>query len=111
MGWSRDQTQTPPRAGLFNLWEGRRPYKVRYAPEPPPYRHSWQTEALASEVRGILDAIDAPPADSEVVLQFQKTLYRRKYCDYDARGQIILTCRCILESKGNEGAFSEPFVE
>ncbi|MDE5457084.1 hypothetical protein GWE18_30505 [Bradyrhizobium sp. CSA112] len=30
--------------------------------------------------------------------------------DYDARGHIILTCRCILESEGNEGAFAEPFV-
>jgi hypothetical protein len=29
---------------------------------------------------------------------------------YDARGQIILTCRCILESEGNEGSFAEPFV-
>ena len=57
-----------------------------------------------------LNAIGAPPADSAVIFQFQKSLYRRKYFDYDARGQIILTCRCILESEGNEGAFSEPFV-
>jgi hypothetical protein len=70
----------------------------------------WETPELAAEVRGILDAIDAPPADSAVMLQFQKTLHRRKYFDYDAHGQIILTCRCILESEGNEGAFCEPFV-
>jgi hypothetical protein len=49
-------------------------------------------------------------ADSEVMFQFQKILYRRRYFDYDARGQIILTCRCILESEGNEGAFAEPFA-
>ena len=73
-------------------------------------RNRWETPELAAEVRSILDAIDAPPAISEVMLQFQKTLYRRKYFDYDARGRIILTCRCILESEGNEGAFSEPFV-
>jgi hypothetical protein len=45
-----------------------------------------------------------------VIFQFQKILYRTKYFDYDARGQITLTCRCILESEGNEGAFREPFV-
>jgi hypothetical protein len=54
--------------------------------------------------------IDAPPIDDHGLFTFQKILYRRKYFDYDARGQIILTCRCILESEGNEGAFSEPFV-
>ena len=70
----------------------------------------WETPELAAEVRGILDAIDAPPADAEVLRTFQKILYRRRYFDYDARGQIILTCRCILESEGNEGAFREPFV-
>jgi hypothetical protein len=70
----------------------------------------WETPELAAEVRGILDAIDAPPADAEVMAKFQRSLYRRKYFDYDARGQIIMTCRCILESEGNEGAFREPFV-
>lgn len=74
------------------------------------YVHNWETPALAAEVQNILDAIDAPPADPEVMSQFQKILYRTKYFDYDARGQIILTCRCILESEGNEGAFAEPFV-
>jgi hypothetical protein len=73
-------------------------------------RNRWETPELAAEVRGILDAIEAPPADPEVMFQFQKILYRTKYFEYDARGQIILTCRCILESKGNEGAFAEPFV-
>ena len=70
----------------------------------------WETPELAAEVRSILDAIDAPPTDAEVLRTFQKILYRRRYFDYDARGQIILTCRCILESEGNEGAFREPFV-
>jgi hypothetical protein len=70
----------------------------------------WETPELAAEVRSILDAIDGPPTDAEVMFQFQKILYRRKYFDYDARGQIILTCRCILESEGNQGAFAEPFV-
>ena len=65
-------------------------------------RNRWEIPELAAEVRSILDAIDAPPADSEVMFQFQKILYRRKYFDYDARGQIILTCRCILKSEGNK---------
>ena len=73
-------------------------------------RHQWETPALATEVRSILDSIDTPPADPAVMFQFQKVLYRTKYFDYDARGQIILTCRCILESEGNEGAFTEPYV-
>jgi hypothetical protein len=42
------------------------------------YAHDWETPELAAEVRSILDAIDAPPADSEVMFQFQKILYRRK---------------------------------
>ena len=74
------------------------------------YVHDWETPALAAEVQNILDAIDAPPIDDHGLFTFQKILYRRKWFDYDAHGQIILTCRCILESEGNEGAFSEPFV-
>jgi hypothetical protein len=58
----------------------------------------------------ILDAIDGPSIDDHGLFTFQEILYRRKYFDYDARGQIILTCRCILESEGNEGAFAELFV-
>jgi hypothetical protein len=74
------------------------------------YVHDWETPELAAEVHSILDAIDAPPIDDHGLFTFQKILYRRKYFDYDARGQIILTCRCILESEANEGAFAEPFV-
>jgi hypothetical protein len=74
------------------------------------YVHDWETPALAAEVQNILDAIDAPPIDDHGLFTFQKILYRRKWFDYDARGQIILTCRCILESEGNESAFAEPFV-
>jgi hypothetical protein len=32
----------------------------------------WETPELAAQVRSILDAIDAPPADSEVMLQLQR---------------------------------------
>jgi hypothetical protein len=74
------------------------------------YVHDWETPELAAEVHGILDAIDAPPIDDHGLFTFQKILYRRKYFEYDARGQIILTCRCILELEANEGAFAEPFV-
>ena len=34
----------------------------------------WETPELAAEVRSILDAIDAPPADDRVIFEFQKTL-------------------------------------
>jgi hypothetical protein len=73
-------------------------------------RYRWETDALATEIRGILDAIDAPPTDDRVMFAFQKILYRCRMFNADGRGQIILTCRCILESTANEGAFSEPFV-
>lgn len=73
-------------------------------------RYKWETDALAAEVRSILDAIDAPLADDQVMFQFQKTLYRGRMFAVDGRGKIVLACRCILESKDNEGAFAEPFV-
>jgi hypothetical protein len=73
-------------------------------------RYKWETDELAAEVRGILAAIDAPPANDQVMFEFQKTLHRSRMFDEDGHGKIILTCRCILESQGNEDAFSEPFV-
>ncbi|MCK1618916.1 hypothetical protein IVA96_20205 [Bradyrhizobium sp. 159] len=73
-------------------------------------RNRWETPELAAEVRDILDALEAAPADAEVLAAFQRTLYRRKYFDHDARGQIILACRCIFESEGNADAFRQPFV-
>jgi hypothetical protein len=45
-----------------------------------------------------------------VCSHFKKFFIGANFFEYDARGQIILTCRCILESEGNEGAFAEPFV-
>ena len=73
-------------------------------------RYKWETDELAAEVRGILAAIDAPPANDRVMFEFQKTLYRSRMFGEDGRGKIVMTCRCILESRGNEDAFSEPFV-
>lgn len=84
---------------------------------PPPagttietLRHKWETPELAAEVRGILSEIDAPPIDDQVLFEFQKTLHRGRMFNVDGRGRIVLTCRCILESQGNENAFAEPFV-
>jgi hypothetical protein len=73
-------------------------------------RNRWETLELAAEVRGILDAIDAPPVDAAVMFTFQKILYRGRMFNEDGRGKIVLACRCILESEGNKGAFAEPFV-
>jgi len=42
------------------------------------YRHQWETDELAAEVRGILAAIDAPPANDQVMFEFQKTLHRSR---------------------------------
>jgi len=65
---------------------------------------------FAAEVRGILDAIEAPPADGDVITKFQKILYWARLFNEDSRGQIVLACRCILESEGNQDAFRQPFV-
>ena len=43
----------------------------------------WETPELAAEVRSILDAIDAPPADDRVIFEFQKTLYRGRMFGVD----------------------------
>ena len=42
--------------------------------------------------------------------KFQKILYWATLFNEDGRGKIVLTCRCILESEGNAGAFRQPFV-
>jgi hypothetical protein len=57
-------------------------------------RPYWLLRSKASWIQSTL-------ADPEVMFHFQKGLYRRKYFDYDARGQIISACRCILGSEGN----------
>jgi hypothetical protein len=48
--------------------------------------------------------------EAEVIIKFQKILYWARLFNEDGRGQIVLTCRCILESTGNENAFRQPFV-
>jgi hypothetical protein len=45
-----------------------------------------------------------------VIIKFQKTLYWARLFNEDGRGQIVLACRCILESEGNQDAFRQPFV-
>jgi hypothetical protein len=72
--------------------------------------NGWETPALAAEVSDIVASIEAPPVDAEVMLEFQKTLYRGRMFNVDGRGRIVLACRCFLESEGNAGAFAEPFV-
>jgi hypothetical protein len=68
----------------------------------------WETPELAAEVRSILDAIDAPPVDAAVMAKLQKILYWARLFNEDGRGKIVLACRCIIESEGNQDAFREP---
>ena len=56
-------------------------------------RNRWATPELSAEVRGILDAIDAPPVDAAVMFTFQKILYRGRMFNEDGRGKIVLACR------------------
>ncbi|MBR0693259.1 hypothetical protein [Bradyrhizobium lablabi] len=75
-----------------------------------PVLHRWDTPELETEVRDILEAVEAPPVDAEVMLKLQRTLYRGRQFNTDGRGRIVLAARCILESNGNESAFRQPFV-
>ena len=73
--------------------------------------------AISRRVQEILDALEAPPIDKATRSMFCRWLYRRRKFPelfrnepYEAEEQIVLTCRAILESKGNEGALVEPIV-
>jgi hypothetical protein len=80
-------------------------------PPPPPERMPWHTPAIAKQVDDIMIAMDAPAIAAETRMSFQRSLYRQKYFpSEDARGKIILTLRCILESEGNESAIGDPII-
>jgi hypothetical protein len=100
-----DDGRTRDRAALLVLLEGLMSSVVLVVDT-----EKWETPELAAEVRSILEAIDAPPAEPEVILRFQKALYRQQFYDYDARGQIILTCRCIWNRRATRAPSSKPFV-
>jgi hypothetical protein len=71
----------------------------------------WHTPAIAKQVDDIMIAMDAPAIAAETRMSFQRSLYRQKYFpSEDARGKIILTLRCILESEGNEDAIGDPII-
>lgn len=74
------------------------------------YRHQWETDELAAEVRGILAAIDVPPANDQVMFEFQKTCTAVACSRRMAAAGSSLACRCILELEGNADAFRQPFV-
>lgn len=73
-------------------------------------REPWESPAITAQLDGILAALEAPAIDAETRGVFQRTLYRERYFGGDARGQVIMTCRCILESNGNENALIGPVV-
>jgi hypothetical protein len=58
-----------------------------------------------------LIALEVPPVKTEVRQILQRRLYRKdKYFGGGGRGEVILICRCICESIGNEGALNEPII-
>src|SRR6478752_38501 len=90
-----------------------RPRTVEIVSKPD---HPWGT-AISQKVEEILDALEAPPIDEGTRSMFCRWLYRRRRFPeifrnepYQAEEQIVLTCRAILESKGNEGALVEPIA-
>ena len=83
-----------------------RPRTVIIAAKPM----SWEIPALARQVTQILDAVDAPPVDSQVRLALQKISHRTAMFGGDGPGRVTLLLRTILESDGNEDALIEPIV-
>jgi hypothetical protein len=79
-------------------------------PEPASTPMPWDKAVIAEQVQGILDALEVPQIDLETRRIFQKIIYRQELFGGDARGKVILTLRCILESSGNEGALIGPIV-
>jgi hypothetical protein len=80
---------------------------------------AWDCPAIAKQVQGVLDAVEAPQIDRDTRLALQRYLYRRnKYGEMfhdndfgsDGSGYITLLCRTILESEGNQNALIEPIV-
>lgn len=45
-----------------------------------------------------------------MITKFHKILYWARLFNEDGRGKIVLACRCIIESRGNQDAFRQPFV-
>jgi hypothetical protein len=86
---------------------GRPPTVNTLVPRQP---DSWESAAIAAQLQEILDALEVPPIDSETRGIFQRILYRQKYFGGDARGQVVITLRCIMESSGNESALIGPTV-
>jgi hypothetical protein len=79
-------------------------------PEAPPTPALWESPGIDKPVDEILAALEVPKIDAETRGIFQRMLYRQRYFGGDAKGKIILTIRCILESNGNESALIEPIV-
>jgi hypothetical protein len=79
-------------------------------PVPASRPMPWESSAVATQLQEILTALEVPSIDAETRGVFQRILYRQKYFGGDARGKVILTIRCILESSGNEGALIGPIV-
>src|SRR5262249_10781487 len=80
--------------------------------------YAWETDDVAKQVQGILDALDAGPVDRPTRSTLQRYLWRRqKHGDLfrdewgsDGRGYVTLLVRTIVESEGNGEALIEPVV-
>jgi hypothetical protein len=76
-------------------------------PDPP----RWESESIVKQVLDILDSLELPPVKPEVRQIFQRFLYRQdKFLGGGGAGKIILICRCICESVGNEEALHDPII-
>jgi hypothetical protein len=95
-------------AGGTNVKRRGRPPRVdAFVPAPA----LWESEAVATQLQDILNALEVPPIDAQTRRTLQRMLHRHdKYFGGDGRGHVIFLIRCILESSGNEDALIEPIV-
>lgn len=81
------------------------PYTGPMGPMP------WENEVTASAVHELLEAIEAPLIDADTKYVLQRIYYRRNQFGKDGAGAVVMICRCICESHGNEGALVALAVE
>ena len=70
----------------------------------------WESREIETKIQDILNSLELPPVTLDVRQIFQRLLYRKDKFGGGGDGQIILTCRCISESTGNESAMNDPII-
>jgi hypothetical protein len=75
-----------------------------------PSVHQWSREPWRGKLQTILSGLEIDSLDEGTRLYLQRHLYIDDMFDKDGQGHVVMTLRCITESKGNETALSEMMV-